>query len=53
MKHTRARAEARRLVQNLRRSNQKAERSGAAKLPEEEYEALEEELTRKLLLRAA
>jgi hypothetical protein len=53
MKHTRARAEAKQLVQTLRRSNQKAERSGAAKLPDEEYDVLEEELTRKLLLRAA
>jgi hypothetical protein len=33
MKHRRARAEAKLLVQRLRRSNREAERSGAAKLP--------------------
>ena len=53
MKHTHARAEAKLLVQRLRQSNRKAERSGGAKLPEEEYVVLEEELTRKLLRRAA
>lgn len=53
MKHARARAEAKLLVQTLRQSNLMAERSGAAKLPEEEYRLLEEELTRKLLRRAA
>jgi hypothetical protein len=53
MKDVRARAQAKLLVQTLRRSNRKAELSGAAKLPEEEYRTLEEELTRKLLRRAA
>lgn len=53
MKQTQARKEARELVQNLRRSNRKAERSGAPKLPDDEYNALEDELTNKLLQRAA
>ena len=53
MKSVKARAEAKLLVQRLRRSNRKAERSGAARLPEEEYDVLEEELTRRLLRRAA
>ena len=50
---SRARDEAKLLVQMLRRSNKKAERLGGAQLPDEEYEVLEEELTRKLLHRAA
>jgi hypothetical protein len=53
MERTRARAEAKQLVKRLRQSNRKAERTGAVKLPEEEYHLLEEELTRRLLRRAA
>jgi hypothetical protein len=53
MNSAKARAEAKLLVQKLRRSNRKAERSGGAKLPEEEYHLLEKELTRRLQRRAA
>jgi hypothetical protein len=48
-----AREHARQLVLKLRKSNQRIERTGGVRLPEEEYAALEEELTRKLLKRAA
>ena len=50
---TQARAEARSLVKRLRRSNQVAARRGGVALPDDEYVALEEELTRRLLRRAA
>jgi hypothetical protein len=48
-----ARAEARSLVEMLRRSNRRIEERGGAALPEEEYGRLEQELTRRLLKRAA
>jgi hypothetical protein len=48
-----AREQARQLVLRLRKSNQRIERTGGVRLPEEEYALLEEELTRKLLKRAA
>jgi hypothetical protein len=49
----RVRAEARALVEMLRRSNRRIEEHGGVVLPEEEYGRLERELTRKLLKRAA
>ena len=49
-----AQAEAERLVAQLRKTNRAVEkRTGVATLPEEEYRALEKELTRKLLRHAA
>ena len=48
-----AKAEARSLVKKLRRRNQVSERRGGVALPDEQYAMLEEELTRKLLKRAA
>jgi len=48
-----AKAEARSLVKRLRRSNQSSARRGGVVLPDDEYVLLEEELTRKLLKRAA
>ena len=50
---TQARAEARLLVKRLRRSNQVSARRGGVVLPDAEYVVLEEELTRRLLKRAA
>jgi hypothetical protein len=49
----RAREQARQLVLKLRKSNRRIERTGGVRLPEDEYAVLEEELTRKLLKRAA
>ena len=48
-----AREQARQLVLKLRKSNRRIERTGGVRLPEDEYAVLEEELTRKLLKRAA
>lgn len=48
-----AQAEARALVRKLRQSNQALERRGGVVLPDEEYARLENELTQKLLKRAA
>ena len=48
-----AEAEARALVKRLRRSNQVSARRGGVVLPDDEYVVLEEELTRRLLRRAA
>ena len=48
-----AQADARALVKKLRRSNRKLEQRGGVVLPDEEYSRLEQELTRKLLKRAA
>jgi hypothetical protein len=50
---TQAKAEARSLVKRLRRSNQVSARRGGVVLPDDEYATLEEELTRRLLKRAA
>jgi hydrogenase maturation factor len=50
---TQAKAEARSLVKRLRRSNQVSARRGGVVLPDDEYVVLEEELTRRLLKRAA
>ena len=50
---TQAKAEARALVKGLRRSNQLSARRGGVVLPDDEYVRLEEQLTRKLLKRAA
>ncbi len=50
---TQAKAEARSLVKRLRRSNQVSARRGGVVLPDDEYVVLEEELTRRLLRRAA
>jgi hypothetical protein len=50
---TQAKAEARSLVKTLRRSNQVSARRGGVVLPDDEYVMLEEELTRRLLKRAA
>ena len=48
-----AKAEARSLVKRLRRSNQVSARRGGVVLTDDEYVMLEEELTRRLLKRAA
>jgi hypothetical protein len=48
-----AETHARRLVNRLRKANQKAERRGAAPLADDEYAALERELTRKLARHSA
>ncbi len=48
-----AEAEARALVKKLRKSNRELEQRGGVVLPDEEYNLLERELTRKLLKRAA
>lgn len=48
-----AQAEARVLVKKLRKSNRKLEQRGGVVLPDEEYGRLEQELTEKLLKRAA
>lgn len=48
-----AQAEARALVKKLRQSNQASARRGGVVLPDDEYTRLEEELTQKLLKRAA
>ena len=50
---TQAKTEARSLVKRLRRSNQISARRGGVVLPDDEYVVLEEELTRRLLKRAA
>jgi hypothetical protein len=44
----RAATHARQLVKRLRDANKRAERRGAAPVPDDEYAALERELTRKL-----
>jgi len=46
-------AHAARLVKRLRAENKKAERRGAAPLPDDEYAALERELARKLARHSA
>jgi hypothetical protein len=52
-KDTGAETLARRLVKRLRAANARAERRGAAPLPDDEYAALERELTRKLARHSA
>ncbi len=48
-----AKAEARALVKKLQKSNRERERRGGVVLPDDEYNRLEQELTDKLLKRAA
>jgi hypothetical protein len=49
----RASVQAHLLVERLRKRNQRSERRGGVQLPDGEYAALEQELTRRLARRAA